>query len=250
MTGRVPLKVELHAHTSDDPFDIIPHTTRDLIDRAAALGYHALAITLHDKQLDVAPFRQYAAERGLVLIPGIERTIQGKHVLLINFANGVNEVTSFDQLADLKRSDRGLVIAPHPFYPWPVCMGSMMDRYGHLVDAVEINGMYSPGANFNTAAIRWAARHGKPVVGNGDVHRLSQLGATYSLVAADPDEASICEAIRAGRVEIRTEPLPWLRTATLLGQLFGAAIGAAAVRAVSGVTRTRRVGDPGALARH
>ena len=29
------LKVELHAHTSDDPVDRIPHTARDLIDRAA-----------------------------------------------------------------------------------------------------------------------------------------------------------------------------------------------------------------------
>ncbi len=142
----MPIKVELHSHTSDDPFDVIPYSTRDLIDRAARLGYGALAITLHDKQLDVAPFREYASKRGIVLIPGIERTIQGKHVLLINFANGGANVTSFDQLADLKRHDRGLVIAPHPFYPWPACMGSMMDRHAALVDAVEIHGMYAPGA--------------------------------------------------------------------------------------------------------
>lgn len=71
----MPLEVELHAHTSDDPQDLIPHSALDLIDRAAALGYHALAITLHDHQLDVEPIRGHAAARGIVLIPCVERTI-------------------------------------------------------------------------------------------------------------------------------------------------------------------------------
>ena len=46
------LKVELHTHTSDDPADWIPHSARELIDRAAAQGYDAVAITLHDHQAD------------------------------------------------------------------------------------------------------------------------------------------------------------------------------------------------------
>ena len=71
------LKVELHAHTADDPVDRIPHTAGELIDRAAELGYGALAITLHERQLDVTPLVPYAAERGVTLIPGVERTIEG-----------------------------------------------------------------------------------------------------------------------------------------------------------------------------
>lgn len=38
------------------------------------------------------------------------------------------------------------------------------------------------------------------------------------------------QQFRAGRVEVRTEPLTWLHTATLLGDLFSAAARAAAVR--------------------
>ena len=71
------LRVELHAHTSDDPCDRIPHSAIQLIDHAVSLGNGALAITLHDRQLDLKPFVPYAAERGLTLIPGIERTIGG-----------------------------------------------------------------------------------------------------------------------------------------------------------------------------
>jgi len=40
------LKVELHTHTADDPVDAIPHTTHQLIDHAAALGYDALMVTV------------------------------------------------------------------------------------------------------------------------------------------------------------------------------------------------------------
>src|SRR5688572_21539300 len=101
------LKVELHTHSADDPVDRIPHSTIQLIDRAAELGFDALAVTLHDRQLDLEPFTSYAVERGITLIPGIERTIQGKHVLLLNFRRGAQDVVTFDDLARLKARERG-----------------------------------------------------------------------------------------------------------------------------------------------
>jgi hypothetical protein len=85
------LKVELHTHTADDPVDAIPYTTYELIDHAVALGYDAMAVTLHDRQLDLRAAVPYAAERGLVLIPGIERTIEGRHVLLAGDATDTLE---------------------------------------------------------------------------------------------------------------------------------------------------------------
>lgn len=202
------LKVELHTHTSDDPADWIPHSARELIDRAAALGYDALAITLHDRQADDRSLAAYAADRGIVLIPGMERTIKGRHVLLLNFpAAAASAVRSFDDLAALKQAHRGVVIAPHPFFPMPSCLLGKMRRHAHLFDAVEYNAMYTGWLNFNRLAERWARRRGKPMVGNGDVHRLEQLGTTFSLVDAERDPASICEAIAAGRVRVATRPL-------------------------------------------
>jgi predicted metal-dependent phosphoesterase TrpH len=216
------LKVELHSHTADDPVDRIPHSTLQLIDRAATLGYHALAITLHERQLDLARFAPYAAERGLVLIPGVERTIEGRHVLLLNFARGAEDVRTFGDLARLKSCQRGLVVAPHPYFPTSVCLGRDLERHAGLFDAVERNAMFTRSVDFNRRAERWAARHGKPVVGNGDVHRLVQLGTTYSLVDAPPDATSICEAIAAGRVQVESRPLTWPEVARILSAMeFG-----------------------------
>src|SRR6266853_674567 len=111
------LKVELHTHTADDPIDRIPYTTVELIDRAAALGYDALAITLHEHQLDVRRWEGYAADRGVVLIPGVERTIEGRHVLLLNFTPATEHVRTFADLSRLKTREHGLVVAPHPYFP-------------------------------------------------------------------------------------------------------------------------------------
>jgi predicted metal-dependent phosphoesterase TrpH len=215
------LKVELHAHTADDPIDRIPHSTAELINRAADLGYDALAITLHQQQLDLTPWRGLAADRGLLLIPGVERTVEGKHVLLLNFSSKAEQVDTFADLAELRRRERGLVIAPHAFFPASSCLGrELMDRHADLFDVVEYNAMFAAGANFNRAAERWARLHGRPLVGNGDVYRLQQLGSTYSLVDAPAEPDAICEAIRAGRLQIKARPLPWPTTISLLSQLL------------------------------
>lgn len=233
------LKVELHAHSADDPVDRIPHTTRELIDRAADLGYDALAITLHDRQLDVRPLRGYAEDRGVVLIPGIERTIQGRHVLLINFDRAAEDVRTFDDVARLKRSGRGLVIAPHPFFPGSTCLRGLLHEHAHLFDAVECNAMVSRGVNFNARAVRWAHERGLPLVGNGDIHRLAQLGSTYSLVDAERDPDAICAAVATGAVSVVSRPMPLTRAAWIMADLLATHAGRqlGLVRGVAGSVR-------------
>jgi hypothetical protein len=73
---------------------------------------------------------------------------------------------------------------------------------------------------FNRRAERWAAAHGKPLVGNGDVHRMRQLGPTYSLVDAPADAEAICEAIAAGRVRVVSRPLSWIEVAQVLPDMM------------------------------
>jgi predicted metal-dependent phosphoesterase TrpH len=216
------LKVDLHIHTADDPIDRIAYSAKELIDRAAGLGYHALAITLHEHQLDSPPLTAYAADRGIVLIPGIERSVEGRHVLLLNFKSGTEEVETFADLARLKRRGAGLVVAPHPFFPLGCCLRARLDEHADLFDAVEWNAMFTATVNFNRHAERWAVQHGKPLVGNGDVHRLRQLGTTYSLVDAEPDADAdaICAAIAIGRVRVESQPLSFAYAAGIMASLI------------------------------
>ena len=215
------LKIELHSHTSDDPCDVIPYDTFELIDAVAAQGYQALAVTLHDRQLDLTPFASFARERGVVLIPGIERTICGKHVLLLNFSAAATEaVRSFDDVRRLKQRERGLVIAPHPYFPSSSSLMSQATRHQDIFDAVEYNAMFTASLNFNARAARWARACGLPMVGNGDVHRLNQVGTTFSLVDATPEKDAICAAIRDGRVSVQAQPHSAAKAASIMSSLF------------------------------
>jgi predicted metal-dependent phosphoesterase TrpH len=217
------LKVELHSHSADDPIDRIPHSTRQLIDRAADLGYQALAITLHDKQLDLRPWLAHAQRRGVVLIPGIERTVHGKHVLLLNFREGTEEVHCFEDILSLKQRDPGgLVIAPHPFFHAGPCLGGLLDRHADLFDAVEYNAMFTAPLNFNRRAEQWARDHGKP---------------------ADPTPEAICAAVRHGRVRVSAQPLPVRDAAVLMADLLTSSTRARIARLFAGRAPAAAVPD-------
>ena len=213
------LKVDLHLHTAEDPRDDIRHDAAALVDRAAALGFDALAITLHDRQLADARLADRARDREIVLLPGIERTIAGRHVLLVNFpAAAAESVRTLDDIARLKAQTGGLVIAPHPYFPDRTCLGAQLDARADLFDAVEWSYFWMRALNFNAPAARWARARGKPLVGNSDLHDLRQLGRTYSEVDCDDrDPAAICDAIRAGRVIVRSTPVPSFELAQVLG---------------------------------
>ena len=204
------IRAELHAHTADDPSDRVPFTAQDLIVRAGALGYGAIAITLHDAVFDPAPLAAFARQHGVRLLPGVERTVQRAHVLLINFpAAAAMAVHRLEDIAALKAAHpHGLVVAPHPCYPIASALGRRrLDAFAPLWDAIEVNALHVRALDWNRAAIAWAEANGRPLVGNGDVHRLIQLGLTWSEVDVDlpaemPDADAanaICEAIRAGR---------------------------------------------------
>lgn len=226
------LKADLHTHSREDPADVIPYDAKALIDRAAALGYSALAITLHDRQLPVSALTPYARERGVLLIPGIERTIRGKHVLLLNFPAAVEHVSHFDDIRRLKARTNGLVIAPHPFFPHPCCVGRLLDAYADVFDAIELNAFYTRRVDFNRKAMRWAQAHGKPVVGNGDVHRLRQLNTAFSRIDSEADPDAVCQAIRDQRVSVQTVPLTAAAAAFHLADLVAADCWSALNRAI------------------
>ena len=214
------LKVELHTHTADDPIDAIPHTTFELIDRAATLGYDALAITLHERQLDLPPFAPYAAERGVVLIPGIERTLKGATCCCSTTRAAQSRFgrspTRHAQGARARPGRRAASVLSGVGLP-ARAIWSAMRICSTRSSATRCS---SAALDFNRAAERFAARHGKPVVGNCDVHRLAQLGSTYSLVDAERDPDAICAAIAAGRVRVESRPLAWAEAARVMAAMI------------------------------
>lgn len=209
-----PLKVDLHIHTKEDGIDEIAYSARELIDEAALRGFDALAITNHDTLTFSSELGSYAAERGIVLIPGVEACIKGKHILLLNMPFRPDSYTSFEAVLRQKTFD-SLVVAPHPYFPGPTSLDGQLEAMPYLFDAVEYSCFRTSRIDFNREAVRFAEKHGLPIVGNSDAHQLQQLGVAYSLVEAEKTLEAIIQAIKAGRVRHVSPSLPVNRLAKM-----------------------------------
>lgn len=208
------IKIDFHMHTGDDPFDGLPYRATELIDKAVALQYAAIAITLHEKVFDDPRVFDYARERGVLLIQSVEWNFHDRDVLLINITPAdAARLKTFDDLRAYRR-ERGddlLVIAPHPFYPAGHSLRKELERNIDLFDAIEIAGMrFSWFDYFNNRARAAAARHGKPLIANSDSHGLWMFGRHYTLVEAESTPVSIFNAIRQGKTQLVSPPVtPW-----------------------------------------
>ena len=83
-TGKDWIKLDLHIHTLDDPKDKIDYSAHQLLERARMLGFHVLAITLHDAVFDRAEVFADAAAMGILLIPAAEVRLEGADVVVLN----------------------------------------------------------------------------------------------------------------------------------------------------------------------
>ncbi|HET7293740.1 MAG TPA: PHP domain-containing protein [Vicinamibacteria bacterium] len=212
------LKADFHIHTREDPHDLIRHTAVELLEAAARQGFEVIALTCHNKRIHSAELDARAADLGIVLIPGVEAAIRGKHTLLLDMPYSRLKVRTFDHVRERKR-DGGLVIAPHPFFPAPKCLNGKLRENLDLFDAIEFSHFYTRTLDFNRRAVEYARAHDLPLVGTSDCHRLWQLGTTYSLVDAEAKTIEgVFAAIRARRVRVVTSPLkPLDRLRGLLG---------------------------------
>jgi predicted metal-dependent phosphoesterase TrpH len=201
------LKADLHIHTSEDPEDLVLYSATELVDMACGLGYSVLSITNHNRLTWSGYLRDYARERDIVLIPGMEATVQRRHVLLYNVDVQEVDRRSISRLRSLK-GPQSLIMAPHPYFPSPVALRGLLGSNLDVFDAIELCHFYSRHVDFNRAAKDLAERHAIPMVGTSDAHQRRQFHTTYSLIDAEPDPEAVIQAIKAGRVRTVSRPLP------------------------------------------
>ncbi len=216
------LKADLHLHSKEDPEDysIVKHSAKELIDIASKENFEVLSITLHNKVLYNEEIVKYAEERNILLIPGCERTIEKKHVLLYNFSQEeIERINSFEDLRKMKCS-HNLVIAPHPYYPHPRALMTKLKKNLDLFDAIEHSHFYTKYLDFNKRAIRLSKEVSLPLVGNSDTHFLFQFNTTYSFIDSKKDIGSILEAIKKGNLKVQTTPLTLLTFSRMIFNCF------------------------------
>src|SRR5437867_6085345 len=182
-TNQEWVKVDLHIHTLDDPKDAVDYSAHELLERARALGFRVLAITLHDAVFDRQEVFADAAAMGVLLIPAAEMRLCGADVIVLNVTGEeIAELKNFDDLRRL-RARRGksvFMIAPHPFYIFGGSIGARLLAEIDCFDAIELCHFHFGLFNPNRRAKRVAARFGKPMIATSDAHRLHAFGSHYT----------------------------------------------------------------------
>lgn len=216
------MKLDFHLHTAEDPEDYLEHSAEELLHRAHALGFHALAITLHGRVLDDPALFAAARELGIRLIPGAELRLDGADVVVVNLSPA--EARELRSLHDLyafrqRRGGSALVIAPHPYFVLGGSMGRRLVEYIELFDAIEISHFHTRWFDRNRPAAAVAERFQKPLIATSDAHRLCGFGRHFSYVQApaDAEPEVIFDAIRGGCVRPVS---PALSTAQFARQLW------------------------------
>ncbi len=207
------VKCEFHVHASEDAFDVLNYSARQLIDRAAELKFGFLALTLHRRVHHCDELFKYASERGILMVPSAELQIGRADVLVLNLsAEELAGVRTFDDLRQL-RSKRGhsiLVIAPHPYFVIGGSMGETLEHEIDCFDAVEICHLHTRYFDLNQKAVTVAKHAGLPMLATSDAHELEHFGQHHSLVEIQSPKLSweaVAVAIRAGRVRNVSPPL-------------------------------------------
>lgn len=215
------LKCQFHCHVKGDPLDNIQHSANDLLKHAKKVGFDVVSITCHRKIFFNKNLEKYAKKLGILLIPGIEFEINGKHILCINAHKDIEKVDSYEKLAKYKKDHaNSLIIAAHPFFPGKIALKKDLIKNIALFDAIENSFCYTKKINFNKKAQQLAHEHKKPFLSLADCHILPYLDIGYIKVNATKNVIAIIKAIKNHQYQNFTKPQTIFKISKILAQMY------------------------------
>jgi len=210
------IKTSLHIHTAEDKREgkKIKYTVYQLIDQACQLDFKVLALTGHEYFVYKPEYGDYARDKGILLIPGIELTLNKhglvqKHVVVLNCQPEIENIKTLEELVNYKESHPEIfVLAPHPHFFFNVSLGlKTLKKYINLFDAIEYSWFYTKKINLNKKSEIVAKEHHKPIISTSDLHRLKWLNQDYALIDTPSlDIISVLKAIKQQKFTNITQP--------------------------------------------
>ncbi len=194
------LRGNLHTHTTVSDGEAKPEDVIALYER---LGYDFLALTDHDLY---APVTEYQAGTRVVLIPGVEVSARGPHLLQLGL-DRVNEPLEDRQLVvDAIVGQGGLAVMNHPNWQWHFnhFPQPLMEQLNGPVGLEIYNGTIERLEGSALATDRWdqLLSKGKWLWGfaNDDLHYRHEAGIAWNVAQArERTPAAVLEALREGR---------------------------------------------------
>jgi hypothetical protein len=194
---RVSLKIDLHVHTRFSRDAI--NGFLDINSACKRLGLDGYAVCDHDT---IEGLRLSESE-GFVVVPGLEVSALGAHVLCLDPVEVVQSGLSIVETVEKIHAQGATAVLAHP-RALPRSFISLKGAVKAGFDAVEVA---------NTAQIpfglvmSWnrdlARKLGLPETGGSDAHFPETIGRSYTVVESDSrDPEDVIKAIRMGRTRV------------------------------------------------
>jgi predicted metal-dependent phosphoesterase TrpH len=207
------LTLELHCHSaaSYDGRDSV----EAMLERAAAVGLDAIAITDHDGIDASLRAVDLAGEYDMIGIPGVEISSAAGHVLGVGIEEIVPPALPFAETVERIRAAGGLAIVPHPFQEMRQgVMANITREELATADAIEVYNSRLFTGRSNRQARKDARSRDLPMAAGSDAHIAEMVGQAVTMVdPPEPTGEAILAEIREGRTEIAGRRTPWLLSA-------------------------------------
>ncbi len=203
------LKTNLHFHAAEDETKIISYGIYQAIDYAKEKGFDVLAYTPHKKFLFKEEYAEYASQKEILLIPGIELKIKRRDIIVLNCDREIENIRSFQELRNYRnKNPHILIIAPHSFVLSLKSLRSKLLENIDLFDAIEMTVFSNKTFNFNKKAEEVAEKYIKPFIASSDTHFLNDLERGYALINAPQKTIeSVIAAIREGNFQNKIDSM-------------------------------------------
>lgn len=185
------LKIDLHVHTNHSYDSVIK--PEEVVFYAKKRGLDGIAITDHDK---IECALKMTKKTDFLIIPGIEVSSLGGHVLALNIQELIPKGLSVDETVDRIHSLGGIAVACHPtsFFK-----GSLGEHISSKFDAVEV-------INASAFPFNYSVKHSQKIasslkiaqVAGSDAHYGPEIGYAYTLVNAESKVEEIVKSISRG----------------------------------------------------
>jgi predicted metal-dependent phosphoesterase TrpH len=169
------MKCDLHCHTFFS-YDSLA-SPKEIVDAALKNGIDCLAITDHGEIEGAIEAIEYAKEKPILIIPGIEIKSREGEILALNIKEKIPDKLSTIETIEKIKKLGGMVIIPHPFSLFCKFKGDLEKLKGKI-DAIEVLNASVFGSG-NKRAIDFAKKHNLPFTVGSDAHFPNFVGKVY-----------------------------------------------------------------------
>jgi len=178
-------------------------TLEEAVTYSKKRGLDGFAITDHDTLLGALKLIQKSK---LIVIPGIEISALGGHVLALNITTFIPPKLGLSETVQRIHEAGGIAVAAHPTSVYKSARSRQITSY----DAIEVINSAAIPFSFSTYLNRkLATRLNLPQTAGSDSHYAPEIGAAYTIIEADPDVDEIIQAIKRGATLPLGKPIPW-----------------------------------------